>query len=52
MAADSLLLLQMALALDHGLFSFSLPCLKQRGAEVYCFGFFVRGYWMDAHTCV
>lgn len=48
MAADPFILLQMAFALYHGPFSFSLPCLKRRGAEVDTF--FVKGYWM--HTFV
>ena len=48
MATDPFKLLPMARALYDGLFLFSLPCLKQRGAEVD--SFFVKWCWM--HTFV
>lgn len=51
MAADPFLLLQMSLALDHGLFSFSLLCLKQRGAKVY-WGFLSEDTGWCTHLCI
>lgn len=49
MAADTFILLQTAFALYHGPFSFSLPCLKRRGAEID--NFFCQRI-LDAHVCV